>query len=74
MEAELWGLLVNQGPWAALFIWHHLNTQKKYDTLLTESADRESKLISIIDTFSAKYDDIKEQLRELRDIVVKKND
>lgn len=67
-------MLFTQGPWAALFIYHHINTQKKYDTLLTESAEREKHLIGIVETVSSKYDDIVDQLRDLRDVILKKTD
>ncbi|MBP1906793.1 hypothetical protein J2Z32_003457 [Paenibacillus turicensis] len=63
METEIWKYFITQGPFAVLFIWAWLSSQKRERESAEDSKAREKELNAIIkqqtdvmQTFSEKYD------------------
>jgi BhlA holin family len=55
MEETLWNTLIQQGPFAGLFVWLLFTTKK-------EAREREQRLQDILEKFSEKYDLVIERL------------
>ncbi|UFJ40088.1 hypothetical protein LOK74_18930 [Brevibacillus humidisoli] len=58
MEQTLWNTLLQQGPFAALFVWLLFYVMKT-------SKEREMRLQELLNKFSDKYDVVITELREV---------
>ncbi|UFJ40107.1 hypothetical protein LOK74_19025 [Brevibacillus humidisoli] len=64
MEQTLWNTLLQQGPFAALFVWLLFYVMKT-------SKEREMRLQELLNKFSDKYDVVITELREIKEKVGK---
>lgn len=59
MDEQILKYFLTQGPFAVLFIWLFLNQMKS-------SEKRELRYQSLLEAMTQKYDDIVDQLRDIR--------
>lgn len=64
MEESIFKSLLQQGPFAALFVWLLFYVMKA-------NRDRENRLQDLLDKFSEKYDVIISELRDIKEKVGK---
>lgn len=64
MEDTVFKSLIQQGPYAILFVWLLFHTMKN-------NKDREAKLTEILDKFSEKYDVVISEIRDIKNKIDK---
>jgi BhlA holin family len=65
-EVEIGKYFLTQGPFAVLFVWLLFYVMKTNKERETQSAEREAKYQSLLEKMTDKYDDIIEDLRDIK--------